>query len=604
MRIIRRLFGYVLRYWHLLLGALSIVAVVTFLGTVTPQITRWMIDTGIGKHRLDLLARWGLLMLGLSALRAVLMFVQRYSMEYMSQRVIYDLRNELYSHLQQLSFGYFDRAQTGQLMSRLTADVETLNRFLGFGIIQITSNALLFSIILVNMLLMDWRLTIVSLLFLPLLVQAVMFFARRVRPMFWDIQQRLAEMTATLQENITGIRVVKAFAREDDEIEKFGRDNWRYLDTNIKAVRLQALVMPYMNFLSNLATAIVLFYGGREVILNRVTIGTFVAFNSYLVQLIQPVRMLGMLTNLWTRAVAAGQRIFEILDTQSEVREKPDAVKLPRLSGHVVFDHVDFSYDKRNLVLKDINLDVRPGEVIAILGGTGSGKSSLVNLIPRFYDVTGGRLLIDGHDVRDVQLESLRRQIAVVSQETFLFAMSIKDNIAYGRSDATMEQIIAAAKTAQIHDFIASLPQGYDTIVGERGVGLSGGQKQRIAIARAILIDAPILILDESTSSVDAETEYRMQRAFDAVMKGRTSFVIAQRLSTVRNADRIIVLDRGRIVEEGTHETLLARGGIYAQIYDLQFRGQEDVAAGAPGADEEAVAVRGAVAQSEGGGAL
>lgn len=600
----RRLFGHVLRYWHLLLGALSIVAVVTFLGTVTPQITRWMIDTGIGKHRLDLLARWGLLMLGLSALRAVLMFVQRYSMEYMSQRVIYDLRNELYSHLQQLSFGYFDRAQTGQLMSRLTADVETLNRFLGFGIIQITSNALLFSIILVNMLLMDWRLTLVSLLFLPLLVQAVMFFARRVRPMFWDIQQRLAEMTATLQENITGIRVVKAFAREDDEIEKFGRDNWRYLDTNIKAVRLQALVMPYMNFLSNLATAIVLLYGGREVILNRVTIGTFVAFNSYLVQLIQPVRMLGMLTNLWTRAVAAGQRIFEILDTQSEVREKPGAVKLPRLSGHVVFDHVDFSYDKRNLVLKDINLDVRPGEVIAILGGTGSGKSSLVNLIPRFYDVTGGRLLIDGHDVRDVQLESLRRQIAVVSQETFLFAMSIKDNIAYGRSDATMEQIIAAAKTAQIHDFIASLPQGYDTIVGERGVGLSGGQKQRIAIARAILIDAPILILDESTSSVDAETEYRMQLAFDAVMKGRTSFVIAQRLSTVRNADRIIVLDRGRIVEEGTHETLLARGGIYAQIYDLQFRGQEDIEAVAPGADAEAAAVRGAVAQSEGGGAL
>ncbi|MGE5560367.1 MAG: ABC transporter ATP-binding protein [Chloroflexota bacterium] len=579
MRIIRRLFGYVLHYWHLLLGALSVVAVVTFLGTVTPQISRWMIDTGIGERRLDLLARWGLLILGLSALRAVLTFVQRYSMEFMSQRVIFDLRNKLYAHLQQLSFGYFDSAQTGQLMSRLTADVETLNRFLGFGIIQLTSNSLLFVIILVNMLIMDWRLTLVSLLFLPFLSHAVMIFARRVRPMFWEIQQRLAEMTATLQENVTGIRVVKAFAREDEEIEKFGKSNWRYLDTNLRAVRLQALIMPYMSFLSNAATAGVLYFGGRQVILGRVTIGTYVAFNAYLVQLIQPVRMLGMLTNLWTRAVASGQRIFEILDTQPEVRDRPDARELPRLTGRVTFEQVDFAYDKVNKVLSGIDLDVRPGEVIAILGGTGSGKSSLINLIPRFYDVTGGRLLIDGHDVRDVKIESLRKQIAFVSQETFLFATSIKDNIAYGRNNATMEQIIAAAKTAQIHDFIASLPQGYETRVGERGVGLSGGQKQRVAIARAILIDAPILILDESTSSVDAETEYRIQKAFDAVMKGRTSFVIAQRLSTVRNADRIIVLDRGRIVEEGTHETLLARGGIYTQIYDLQFRGQEDIAA-------------------------
>lgn len=579
MNVIRRLLGYVLRYWQLLLGGLSIVAVVTYLGTVTPQITRWMIDSGIGENQLSPLAKGGILILGLSAARAVLQFVQRYAMEYNSQRVIFDLRNKLYAHLQQLSFGYFDTAQTGQLMSRLTADVETLNRFLGFGIIQITSNALLFIIILINMLLMDWRLTIVSLLFLPFLFHAVMIFARRVRPMFWLIQQRLAEMTATLQENVTGIRVVKAFAREDEEIEKFGVSNWRYLDTNIKAVRLQALIMPYMSFLSNVATAGVLFYGGREVILGRASIGTLVAFNAYLVQLIQPVRMLGMLTNLWTRAVASGQRIFEILDTQPDVRDKDNALALKRLTGQVTFDHVDFAYDKVNKVLKDIELDVRPGEVIAVLGGTGSGKSSLINLIPRFYDITGGRLLVDGHDVRDVQLESLRKQIAFVSQETFLFATSLKDNIAYGRSDATLDQIVAAAKTAQIHDFIASLPKGYDTEVGERGVGLSGGQKQRVAIARAILINAPILILDESTSSVDAETEYRIQKAFDAVMKGRTSFVIAQRLSTVRNADRIIVLDRGQIVEEGTHETLLAKGGIYSQIYDLQFRGQEEVEA-------------------------
>lgn len=579
MSVIRRLFGYVLRYWRLLLGSLSIVAIVTALATVIPQLTRRIIDNGIGNGRLDVLARYGLLILAVAAVRGVLQYFQRFSMERMSQRVIFDLRNKLYAHLQQLSFGYFDSAKTGQLMSRLTADVETLNRFLGFGIIQLTTNILLFTISLANMLSMDWRLTIVSLLFLPFLAQAVMIFARRVRPMFTDIQQRLAEMTATLQENVTGTRVVKAFAREEEEIEKFGRDNWRYLETNIRAVRMQALVQPYMGFLSNLATAGVLFYGGRSVILGQISLGTYVAFNSYLVQLIQPVRMLGMLTNLWTRATASGQRIFEILDTQPDVCDKPHAPALPPLTGRVEFSHVDFAYDKVNLVLRDLNLAVRPGEIIAILGGTGSGKSSLINLIPRFYDVTGGALTLDGHDVRDVQMESLRKQIAFVSQETFLFASSIRDNIAYGRNDATLEQIIAAAKTAQIHDFIASLPQGYDTRVGERGVGLSGGQKQRVAIARAILIDAPILILDESTSSVDAETEFRIQQAFDAVMQGRTSFVIAQRLSTVRNADRIIVLDRGRIVEEGTHAELLARDGIYTQIYDLQFRGQEEVAA-------------------------
>ncbi|HEY3316206.1 MAG TPA: ABC transporter ATP-binding protein [Bacillota bacterium] len=576
MTTIRRLSKYVFRYWPLLLGAAALVTVVSGLGLVTPWVTRWIIDTVLGGRQFGLL--WVAIgaIVAASVLRGALTFAQRYSMEYLSQRVTYDLRNELYSHLQQLSFGFYDKAQTGQLMSRLTADVDLINRFLGFGMIQLLTNFITFLAILIILMTMNWRLTLLSTVALPFLAHAVFLFQRRVRPMFTAIQQQMAVLTSTLQENITGIRVVKAFAREGHEIEKFARDNRGYLDRNMAAVRIQAFFMPYMNFLTGLATTAILWFGGRAVIGGALTLGSFVAFNSYLTQLIMPVRMLGFLISLWERAAAAGQRVFEILDTKAEIGDGPGAVVMPRVKGRVRFDHVTFGYDPAHPVLRDISIDARPGQVIAVLGGTGSGKSSLINLIPRFYDVTAGSVEIDGLDIRRVKLDSLRRQIGVVSQEPFLFAATLRDNIAYGRAKATMDEVVRAAKTAQIHDFIVGLPEGYDTYLGERGVGLSGGQKQRVAIARAILIDARIIILDESTSSVDTQTEYLIQEAFREVMKGRTSFVIAQRLSTVRDADKIIVLDHGRIAEEGTHERLLALGGVYKAIYDLQFRAQEE----------------------------
>lgn len=579
MKILWRLLRYQRPFWHLVLLSLVLIFVVSALGLVTPWILKWVVDEGLSRGNYQLLFPAAAAIVLVAVLRGFLTFVQRFSIQYTSQRIIYDLRNELYRHLQQLSFGFYDKAQTGQLMSRLTADVEVLNQFLGMGFVQLTSNLFTFLGVVAVLFRLDWRLTLVSMATMPFLFYAVYQMARKVRPMFYQVQQQMAVLTATLQENVTGMRVVKAFAREEHEVAKFERDSREYMRRNVMAARLQAFYVPFMNFLTAASTALIIWYGGWEVVRGRLSIGTLIAFNTYLTQLIMPVRMLGLFVSLTERAIASSQRIFELLDTQAEVRDAPNARPLPLIRGHVRFEKVSFSYDGKVPVLDEIDLEVQPGQTIAILGPTGSGKSSLINLIPRFYEVTAGRVLIDGYDVREVTLDSLRRQIGVVTQETFLFSASLRDNIAYGRPEASLEEVIKAAKAAHIHDFIMSLPRKYDTVIGERGVGLSGGQKQRVAIARALLMDARILLLDESTSSVDAETEFKIQEAFNELLRQRTSFIIAQRLSTVRNADRIIVLDRGRIVEEGTHEELLARGGMYYQIYQLQLKGQEEVAA-------------------------
>jgi ATP-binding cassette subfamily B protein len=409
----------------------------------------------------------------------------------------------------------------------------------------------------------------------PVLAWRVQVYATKVRPMFTDIQQQVAVVNTRIQENISGQRVVKAFARKQYEMEKFERDNKELLQRSIRAERLSAINWSLMRLLTEMSLAIILWYGGRQVISTELTLGTLMSFNMLLGQLLGPIRMLGWQVSMVQRTIASGERIFEILDTQADVRDKPGAKPIGKIEGRVTFENVSFAYDGVNMVLKNINLDVSPGETVAILGGTGSGKTTLINLIPRFYDVTEGRILIDGIDIRDVTVESLRRQIGIVTQETFLFSASLRDNIAYGNPEATDHEIMEAAKAAHIHDFIMSLPDGYDTIIGERGVGLSGGQKQRVAIARALLMDARILLLDESTSSVDVETEMQIQQAFSRLLKDRTAFIIAQRLSTVRDADRVIVLDNGRIAEEGTHEELLQLGGIYTAIYNLQFRPQE-----------------------------
>lgn len=574
MKTLKRLLGFALPYWKVYLGTLALIFTITALQLTQPMIVRWIVDGIFANGEWGLL-KWGALAIaGASAVGAVLSYGQRYGMSWAGQKIIFDVRNRLYEHLQQLSFSFYDKAQTGQLMSRVTQDVEQTRQFLSHQMIQITGAAVRFIATFALMLTLDWRLTLMAMIPVPILIWRVKIYATVVRPRFWAVQQLLAILTATLQENVTGQRVVKAFARKDYEAAKFERDNMNLLSKNVETVRTSAANEAAMTLLVESSLAIIFLWGGREVLGGTLTVGTLIAFNTLILELTRQVRMLGMWVSGAQRTVASGDRIFEILDTQADVRDKPGARPISKIKGAVKFENVSFGYDGQHMVVEDVDLEVKPGETIAVLGGTGSGKSTLINLIPRFYDVNKGRVLIDGKDVRDVALD-LRKQIGVVTQETFLFSASLRDNIAYGRPGASEADIKRAAEAAHIGDFIGSLPNGYNTVIGERGVGLSGGQKQRVAIARAILMDARILLLDESTSSVDVETELRIQEAFSRLLADRTSFIIAQRLSTVRNADRIIVLDRGRIVEDGTHKELLAKGGIYTAIYNLQFRSQE-----------------------------
>lgn len=575
MDVIVRLFKYTLRYWQRLLAALVLMFIGTALVMLQPKIIQWTVDSVYEGGQWHLLAWMSLAVVAASVLQGVVNYLQRIAMEWVGQKTIYDLRNRIYDHLQGLSFSFYDKAQTGQLMSRATADVEQLRRFISFGVMRLVGNLVTFIFVLITLLNMDWKLTLLSLGTMPFLGMAVAAFNKRVRPRYRLIQQELAELTTTLQENISGVRVVRAFAQEEREIEKFRARNWKYLEENIITVRLWAFYFPLMSFITGLGSTLILWYGGRQVILGHLSLGQMLAFTALLGRLIGPVRMLGWLVNMYSQATAAAQRVFEVLDTQPEVKDNPGSYALPAIKGHVHFADVSFAYDGKNNVLHNIEIDAQPGQRIAILGGTGSGKSSLIHLVPRFYDVTSGVITVDGIDIRDVTLSSLRRQIGTVLQETFLFSATIRENIAYGRVDATDEEVVAAAKAARIHDFIDALPEGYDSLVGERGVGLSGGQRQRLAIARALLLDPAILILDDSLSSVDTETEYLIQQALEVVMENRTSFVIAQRLSTVKNADQIIILENGRIVEQGDHETLLIAGGMYQEIYEMQFRKQE-----------------------------
>ncbi len=565
------------KYWARYLLAFILVNVISMMSLVTPLLTERIIDEFIPNADFQGITLYAILVLGVATARALVTFSQRYNIEYTAQKVIYDVRNRLYQHLQTLSFSFFDQNRTGELMSRMTSDVSTLQRAMGMGFINLFSNALSIVYTLIILFSKNVQLTLMSLLFMPFLIWSVSTFSIKVRPTFRKVRDQMGIFTAAMQESITGVRVVKAFAQEDYEIEKFRKENRDYYDINMLSVKLEAFYGPLMSFISMMGTVFLIWYGGMQVVKDSISLGEWMVFNTLIAQLIQPVRMFGWLVSMVQRASASGQRIFEILDTQSDVTDAPGAIALPPLKGQVRFENVSFSYDNRIFVLEELNIDVQPGQTIAILGSTGSGKSSLINLVPRFYDPQKGRVLIDNHDLRDVTIDSLRRQIGIVLQETFLFNDSLRNNISYGRPEASLEEIIDAAKAAKIHDFIMTLPQGYDTVVGERGVGLSGGQKQRMAIARALLMEAKVLILDESTSSVDTETERAIQQAFAKLTENCTTFVIAQRLSTIRNADRILVLDKGRIAQEGTHEQLLKEeGGIYHQIYQMQLRPQEE----------------------------
>ncbi|RMG95589.1 MAG: ABC transporter ATP-binding protein [Chloroflexi bacterium] len=508
--------------------------------------------------------------------RGLFTFAQTYFSQVLSQNIAFELRNDIFAKIQRLSFSYHDRNQTGQLMIRATDDVERLRIFLAQGLLMALQAFILLVGTIIILFATNTQLTLVVLPILPIALIVFMVFGTVVQPLFREVQQRLARVNTILQENLAGLKVVKAFATEPYEVARFDKSIQDLLEQRIRISRTFSFLFPFVFLIANLGQAAVLYFGGRQIINGTLTLGEWQKFSLYLIYVFIPMGQLGFIISLMAQAGASAQRIFEILDAKNEVANKPDAIELPPIEGRVTFDNVTFRYfPGSEPVLKNVSFTAEPGQTIALLGATGSGKTTIINLIPRFYDVSEGRVLIDGHDVRDVTIESLRRQIGIVLQETTLFTGTIRDNIAFGRPDATDEEIMAAAKAAAAHDFIMSFPQGYDTPVGERGSTLSGGQKQRVAIARALLMNPRILILDDSTSSVDLQTEYQIQKALDKLMEGRTSFVIAQRISTVLNADQILVLDKGEIVARGVHEELMENSPIYAEIYHSQLA--EDV---------------------------
>lgn len=504
--------------------------------------------------------------------RGLFSFAQTYASQVLSENIAFDLRNDIFSKIQRLSFSYHDRNRTGQLMVRATDDVERLRTFIGQGLLLALQSLVLLVGTLVILLLTNWRLTLVVLPVLPIALVVFMVFGATAQPLFAEVQRRLGRANTILQENLAGLKVVKSFTSEAREQAAFKDSIDSLLEQRIKVARVFSFLFPFILLVANLGQAAVLYFGGRQIIDGTLTIGEWQKFSLYLIYVFIPMGQLGFIISLMAQAGASADRIFEILDAENDVQNRPGAIELPTIDGRVSFDNVTFRYFAGSEpVLTNISFAAEPGETVALLGSTGSGKSTVINLIPRFYDVSEGAVRIDGHDVRDVTIESLRRQIGIVLQETTLFSGTIRENIAFGRPDATDEEVIAAAQAARAHDFITSFPEGYETPVGERGATLSGGQKQRVAIARALLLDPHILILDDSTSSVDLNTEYEIQQALDVLMEGRTSFVIAQRISTVLNADQILVLDKGEIVARGTHEDLMENSPIYADIYHSQL---------------------------------
>ncbi|PWH11970.1 MAG: ABC transporter ATP-binding protein [Anaerolineae bacterium] len=519
-------------------------------------------------------------MLGFAVLRGVFGFLQAYWAEKNSQAVAYDLRNDLYAKIQKLSFSYHDRNQTGQLMIRATDDVEKVRLFIGQGLVQLVGAAILLGGTLIILFTTNVPLAWTTMPLLPAAAVIFIVFSSLARPMFTLVQQKLARLNTLLQENLAGIKVIKAFTREKEQQAKFAEAADDVMQQQIKLARLFTFLFPFIFLIANLGQAGILYVGGKQIIAGTLTLGEWQQFSMYIMYLFFPIAMFGMIITQMSQAAASAQRIFEILDAKSDITEKPNAISLPPVRGHIRFEEVSFRYfSSGEPVLDKVSFEALPGETIALLGATGSGKTSIINLLPRFYDPTEGRVTMDGYDLRDVTLSSLRSQIGIVLQETTLFSGTIRENIAFGKPEATDEEIIAAAKAAQAHDFILAFPDGYNTYVGERGQTLSGGQKQRIAIARALLLNPRILILDDSTSSVDLATEAAIQKALDELMKGRTSFVIAQRISTVMNADKIIVLDKGRVAAIGKHAELMEENPIYAEIYNSQILSHQPEAA-------------------------
>jgi ATP-binding cassette subfamily B protein len=576
MKSLLRLRGFIRPYWNQVLLALLALVLMTGISLTIPLIIRAVIDEGLVNKDAQLLATAALILLAIGIAKAGLMYWQRYLTERIAAQVGYDLRNRMYDHIQRLSFTYHDHAETGQLISRTIEDVRSIERFTGNGIIELIHLLLLFVGIVTLLYIANPRLATIALLPMLPLVLITSNFGRKIGDYFLAVDNSLGELSTRIQENVLGVQVVRAFAREPYEIDRFNKANRFLYNARVSVIGEWSRIMPTSHLLVILSTILILWFGGAMVIAGEMTIGEMVAFNSYLLMLAEPARQLTWLVNMAGEAVAGVNRTFEVLDHQPAIQTPDEAVVLPQLSGQVTFQDVSLAYQGETThALCEIDVTVEPNQVIALIGATGSGKTSLVNLIPRFYDANQGAVLVDDIDVRSVDLVSLRNQIGIVLQTSLLFSANIRENIAYGRPEASDDEIIEAAKAAQAHDFILSFPAGYDTIVGERGVTLSGGQRQRVAIARALLMNPRILILDDSTSSVDMQTEQLIQKALWQLMQGRTTFVIAHRLSTVRRADLILVMENGQIIERGTHRELISRDGLYREICDLQLRDRE-----------------------------
>ena len=572
---ILRIFSFIRPYWRTSIFAVFMLIASVLADLAIPTLIQRIIDQGIVPKDLTIILTTAALMIGVAFFEAAVSIGNTFLAVRVAQSFAADVRSAVFHKIQKFSFGNLDRFQTGQLIVRLTSDVNAVQMMVMMGLRMFIRAPIMVVGSITLMFVLNAELAKIVLMLLPITLVLAGIFVVKAQPLFLEVQRRLDKLNMVLQENLAGVRVVKAFVRMDREAEHFDKANTDLTNQSMKVLTIFAVLFPSMQIIVNVSILGVVWYGGMQVVAGRFTVGEILAFTNYLLTSIMPLLFLAMMASQLSAANASAQRIYEVLDSEPQVQDRPDAKQLPEVRGRVVFDGVCFSYgeDCGEPVLQDINLVAEPGQTVAVLGATGSGKSTLIDLIPRFYDVTRGKLTIDGVDVRDVTLESLRANIGIALQEAILFSGTIRDNIKYGKPDATEEEVMAAAKAAEAHDFIMNLPKGYDSDVGERGVGLSGGQKQRISIARALLIQPKILILDDSTSSVDVETEAKIQEALDKIMEDKTSFIIAQRISTVLRADKIVVLDKGKITSEGTHEELMKSSPIYREIYDSQLGG-------------------------------
>ncbi|MEL7633321.1 ABC transporter ATP-binding protein [Sporomusa sphaeroides] len=571
MNLYLRLLQYIRPYLPRFIMAIVCILVASGTNLVLPWIIQNVIDdvlTAKDMYKLNIIAGG---IVAVYLLRGFFFFGQNYLMSYIGQRVVIDIREGLYRHFQRLSLSYFEKRQTGSIMSYVTNDVAALQNALVESVIELVTESAILIGSMAAMFYIHWKLALLTLITMPLVAQAINIFGKRLRTASRITQERAADITSVLQETISAVRVIKSFVREEYEIGRFNRENYSNFRAQMKTAQLSATLTPIIEFLGAIGVTLIIWYGGREVIYGNLSSGALIAFLIYVVNITNPIKRLSRVYSNIQRALAAAQRVFDVLDTEPEIKDMPGAKELPRITGRLTFEQVNFSYKPGEMALADVSLTVEPGQMVAIVGPSGAGKTTIANLIPRFYDPMSGRITIDGYDIKTVTLASLREQIGIVPQETVLFNGSVYENILYGDLKAGEEAIIAAAKAANAHEFIIGMPEGYNTQIGERGSKLSGGQRQRIAIARAILKDPRVLILDEATSALDTESEKLVQDALDKLMVNRTSFVIAHRLSTVQRADIILVMDKGRIIERGIHEQLLTAGGLYSKLYQVQF---------------------------------